>query len=201
MKKRMVFAVLAALGLALLAGCSAPPAQAADGAAWSEEWTTLGSVLGVETPENGLVLQDNNTALAAADMYYACWTAGEPDAYINEDGDEVQLYDARLDLLVCGCKNAEDARATIAEWQARQQETYTLGEGAAESFNGQEYTVTAYACGSETNPYSRGVSAFTVAGSYAVSAELNCREGFAGSETEMLAEFLARCHYSAALAG
>lgn len=201
MKKLVSIMAIATLCLALLAGCSAPPAQAADGAAWSEDWATLGSVLGAEAPENGLVLQDNNTALAASDMYYAFWTAGEPSAYNNEDGDEVQLYAARLDLLVCGCKNADAARETAADWQARQQETYTLGEARTESFNGQEYTVIAHTCDSETNPYSRGVTAFAVVGSYAVSAELNCQEGFAGDEEAMLAEFLEHCHYNAAIAG
>lgn len=201
MKKRSILLAAAALGLALLAGCSAPPAQAADGTAWSEDWATLGSVLGAEAPENGLVLQDNNTALAAADMYYAFWTAGEPAAYINEDGDEVQLYAARLDLLVCGCKSADEARKTLAEWQARQQEPYTVGAARTECYNGQEYTVAAHTCDSDTNPYSRGVSAFAVVGSYAVSAELNCQAEFAGDEQALLAEFLEHCHYNAKLAG
>ena len=200
MKKRMIAAALAALCLALLAGCAGVPTQAADGAAWSEDWTTLGGVLGAEPPENGLTLQDNNTALAAADMYYAFWTVGEPAAYTNEDGDEVQLYAARLDLLVCGCKSADAARETVADWQARQQEPYTVDEARVEQRNGQEYTVAAHTCDSDANPYSRGVTAFAVVGSYAISAELNCQAEFAGDEEAMLAEFLEHCHYSASAA-
>ena len=54
----------------------------------------------------------------------------------------------------------------------------------------------AYECGSETNPYDRGVSAFTVCGTYAISAELACREEFTGQEREILLQFLDGCHYS-----
>lgn len=79
---------------------------------------------------------------------------------------------------------------------ARQQETYTVTETWNEKRNGQEYTLLSYTCGSETNPYQRGVSAFTVYGTYAISAELACREAFTGQEREILLQFLDGCHYS-----
>jgi len=65
--------------------------------------------------------------------------------------------------------------------------------------NGQEYTVLAYDCGSETNPYERGVSAFGVYRSFVVVAELTCTEDYTGDEQALLAEFLNGCHYSAEL--
>ena len=96
---------LAALCL-LLAGCAqSAPEQAADGAAWDESWTTLGGVLGVEAPGHDLTLQDNKDALSIAGMYLASWTIGEGAPYTNEDGDEVVLYPAQLDVLVYGRKD------------------------------------------------------------------------------------------------
>ena len=74
--------------------------------------------------------------------------------------------------------------------------TYTVTETWNEKRNGQEYTLLAYTCGSETNPYECGVSAFTVYGTYAISAELACREAFTGQEQEILLQFLDGCHYS-----
>lgn len=65
--------------------------------------------------------------------------------------------------------------------------------------NGQEYTLLLYECGSDTNPYSRGVSAFTTYENYAISAELTCREAFTGDVLSILTDFLEGCHYNAAL--
>lgn len=199
MKKRLFFPWVLALGVLFLTGCAVAPSQAADGSGWSEDWITLGPVLGVEPPEHGLTLLDNNTALTANDMYYAAWTIGEAEDYTNADGDEVSLYEAQLDVLVYGCADAEHARAAVEDWQARQDEAYTGVSRREETHNGQSYSLASYACGSETNPYSRGVSAFAVCGKYAVSLELNCRDVFAGDEAEILADFLNGCHYGAGI--
>jgi len=189
--------VCAALCL-LLSGCaSAVPKQAADGAAWDEDWVTLGGLLGVGEPGNGLTLRDNNAALSASDMYLASWTIGAGAPYVNEDGDEVSLYPARLDVLVYGREDEDAAAETLAEWGARQAEVYAVRETAAWTVDGRDYTVSAYDCPSETNPYSRGVSAFLVYGDYALSFELNCQDGFDGDEAEILRSFLDACHYAA----
>jgi len=181
-----------------LAGCSRPaPAKAADGTDWDESWTTLGGVLGVEEPGNGLVLRDNNEALSVNDMYLASWTIGEGTPYTNEDGDEVVLYPARLDLLVYGRKDEAAAREALEDWTARQAEVYDINNTGEQTHSGQEYTVSAYLCKSDTNPYARGVSAFAVYGSCAVSAELNCQEDFDGDEAQILQDFLDGCHYAA----
>ncbi len=182
----------------LLPGCgTAAPERAADGAAWDADWVTLGNVLGVAEPGHELALRDNNAALSASDLYLASWTIGEGAPYVNEDGDEVSLYPARMDVLVYGCKDAEAARQTLAEWSARQAQTYAVSATAEQTVNGQDYSVSSYDCQSETNPYSRGVSAFGVYGSYAVSFELNCLDGFAGDEAQILQDFLNACHYAA----
>ncbi len=195
MKNKWSCMLILALCLCALTGCSVAPSQAADGSGWSEDWITLGPVLGVEPPEHELVLLDNNTALTANDMYYAAWTIGSPSAYTNADEEEIDLYEAQLDVLVYGCADAEHARAAVEEWQARQDALYTAVSRQEAVHNGQSYIIAAYECGSETNPYSRGVSAFGVCGKYAVSMELNCREIFSGDEAEIMADFLDGCHY------
>ncbi len=181
-----------------LTGCSkSAPAKAADGSDWDEGWTTLGNVLGVEEPGNSLILRDNNEALSAADMFLASWTIGDGSPYTNEDGDEVILYPARLDVLVYGCGDEAAAREALEDWSARQGSTYDVAATEEQTRNGQEYTVSTYTCKSDANPYSRGVSAFTVYGTYAISAELNCQDGFTGDEAAILNDFLDGCHYAA----
>ena len=195
MKKFTVY--LLALCL-LLPGCSkSAPEKAADGTAWNESWTTLGGVLGVEKPGHDLELRDNNEALSAADMYLASWTIGEGAPYVNEDGDEVVLYPARLDVLVYGRKDADSAQQALEDWTARQAATYDIADSRKQTCNGQDYTVSAYACKSETNPYGRGVSAFGVYGDCAISAELNCLDSFPEDEAAILTDFLDGCHYAA----
>lgn len=195
MKKRAV--CLLALCL-LLSGCvKAAPERAADGGVWEETWTTLGGVLGVEEPGHELVLRDNNEALSVTDMYLASWTIGEGAPYVNEDGDEVVLYPARLDVLVYGRRDTEAARQVLADWTVRQAETYDISGTSRQTCNGQDYTVSTYTCKSETNPYDRGVSAFGVYKDYAVSAELNCLNSFTEDETAILTDFLNLCHYAA----
>ena len=183
-------------GLLGLNGCSRYPEQANDGTPWDPNWTMLGSVLGVEEPGNGFSLLNNYSVLTGEDIYYAAWVAGEPTGYTNEDGEDVEVYDAQLYLLAVGCADETYARKNQEEWITRQQETYTVTETWNETCNGQEYTLLAYECGSETNPYSMGVSAFAICGTYAVSAELACRQDFTGQEREILLQFLDGCHYS-----
>lgn len=193
MKRYTTLALLCAL--LLLCGCAHYPSQAVDGAVWDRDWTILGSVLGVEAPGDGLSLLDNNIALASQDIYYATWTAGEPTPYVNADGDDVDLYDAQLYLLLCGCADDRKAQDMVDEWMARQNDAYDVSATAEAAHNGVDYTLLTYACGSETNPYARGVSAFAVYDGYAVSAELTCVEGFSGDEAAILARFLDGCHY------
>lgn len=196
--KRWKYGVMLLLmaGLLGLSGCSQYPEQAADGTPWDPDWTMLGTVLGAEEPGNDFSLLDNYSVLTGEDIYYAAWVAGDSIDYTNEDGEDVEVYDAQLYLLAAGCADDTHARQNQEEWIARQQETYTVTETWSETRNGQEYTLLAYECGSETNPYSRGVSAFTVYGTYAVSAELACQEDFTGQEREILLLFLDGCHYS-----
>lgn len=193
---KYIIALLLLTGMLSLSACAQYPEQTTDGTPWNQDWTMLGSVLGVEDPENGFSLLNNYSLLTGEDIYYAAWTAGEPADYTNEDNEDVQVYGAQIYLLATGCADENHVKQNQEEWIARQKQTYTVKETWSETRNGQEYTLLTYTCGSDTNPYQRGVSAFTAHGNYAVSAELVCRKDFVGQEREILLQFLDGCHYS-----
>lgn len=195
--KRIWRAALCLLGLLCLTGCGAAvPETAADGTAWSETWMTVGNVLGVETPE-GMTLQENSDALSAKGMYYATWSIGEGETFTNENGDEAQVYDAQVYLLLAGYDSAAKAEGAAAEWLDMASTQYDVETTESEDYNGQEFTVITHTYTSETNPYARGASAFGVYGNYALSVELSCREDFDGDALALLADFLEHCRYAA----
>lgn len=188
-------ALLIALALALNT-CGRYPDAADDGTPWDRSWEMLGTVLGIEPPGNGLTLQENDSVLTGDDTYYAVWTAGEPSSYVNEEGDDTDLYDASLYLLLYGCADESGAEAAAAEWREKEENSYEILDTTTETINGQEYTILTYRVISESNPYERGVSAFGIYHNYVVSAELACTSAFTGDEKTMLRDFLNGCHYS-----
>lgn len=195
--KKSAAALLAGVLCLTLAGCASapPPEQAADGSSWDERWVTVGNVVGVDTPE-GMDPRENNEALAANGMYYATWSMGEGRPYTNEDGEEAELYDAQIYLLLSGCRSDRDAENTLDQWQDMAPLNYAIDSTAEESHNGVDFTVITYAFASEDGPYARGASAFGVYRNYAVSVEFTCRQGFDGHAAELLGRFLDNCHYA-----
>ncbi len=201
MQKWLIIPIIVAFFVAIamiVPAFSRYPTKADDGTAWNRKWEMLGSVLGVEAPTNGLTLLNNDTALAGDGTYYASWVYGDPTDYTNAEGKHVDLYPAQVYLLLYGCADEDAAREAFADWMAREEETYDVLEKREETYNGHAYTLLIYNCGSDTNPYSRGVSAFSLYGSYVVIAELTCTDDFTGDERQMLAEFLNGCHYGVA---
>ena len=172
------------------------PTQTVQGESWDESWEMLGSTLGVEEPGSGFVLLDNNSILTAQDTYLATWVYGDPIDYVTADGDDTQIYEAQLFLLLQGCKDNENARIAMNEWMDLANNIYTASEALAETHGGQEYTILPYTVDSETNPYSRGISAYAVYENYAVSAELVCLDSYAGDIAAILAGFLDGCHFA-----
>lgn len=194
MKKRF-FAVILCAALLVLAGCTAGvPTEAVDGTPWSADWITLGHVLGVEKPGHGLTLQDDK---AAKKMYYASWSIGEAQPYTTADGNETELYDAQLVFLLKTSNTAKSAQASVDEWLDMAEDVYTVTDTAQQTYNGQEFTVLTYTFPSGINPFTHGVSAFTVYGTCAISAEFSCQDSFEGDASEILADVLEHCHYAA----
>ncbi len=194
--RRATAILLAVLLCAGLCGCVQPlPGRAADGQAWDSAWVSVGNIVGVDTPPE-LTLRENNDTLSAKGMYYATWSMGEATPYTNEAGDEVDLYDGQIYLLLAGYNAAEKAESAAAEWLAMAEEKYAMEETASKTYNGQPFTVITYRYQSDTNPYAHGVSAFGVYRNYAVSVELSCCEGFSGDAQAILAAFLENCHYA-----
>ena len=171
------------------------PVRADDGLEWDKSWEMLGTVMGVEDPGNGFTLLNNDTALAGNDTFYASWVAGEARDYTNADGKAVDLYPAQIYLLLYGCGDEEQAAEAKADWMARERGTYQIREEREEVRNGRSFSVMTYDCGSATNPYARGISAFGLFGNYVVIAELTCTEDFEGNEEQLLQGFLDGCHY------
>lgn len=174
------------------------PSEAIDGAKWDKGWEMLGTVLGVEAPGNGLTLLNNDTALAGDDTYYASWVSGEPTDYVNADGKNVDLYPAQVYLLLYGCADEDAAKEAYADWMSREEETYSVRKRKSATHNGISYELLHYDVISDTNPYSRGVSAFALYDKYVIIAELTVTDTFEGDEEMILYEFLDGCHYGAA---
>lgn len=200
MQKWLIIPIIVAVivGAALLVPAfSRYPSEAMDGASWDRNWEMLGTVLGVEPPGNGLTLLNNDTALAGDDTYYASWVRGEPTDYVNAEGKAVDLYPAQVYLLLYGCADEAAAREAMDDWMAREEGTYSVWGRRSETHNAQEYSLLIYDVASDTNPYSRGVSAFGLYGKYVVIAELTATETFDGDVETMLSDFLDKCHFGA----
>ena len=87
---------------------------------------------------------------------------GEGESYTNADGEEAQVYDAQVYLLLAGRQSSEEAGNTLNQWKEMAAQQYVLGQTAEESHNGQDFTVITYSFDSETNPYTRGASSARV---------------------------------------
>lgn len=192
MKRVLVMLLLAVC----LSGCAAPPAADAEGISWSEDWVNVGNVMGVDTPD-GLTPRENNDTLAARGMYYAAWSIGEGESYVNADGEDAEIYDAQIYLLLAGFSEVEKAEESATAWKSMAGERYLVEQELDENRGGVDFDVLTYEFISETNPYARGASAFGVYRNYAVSVELSCRESFSGDPLEVLTRFLESCHYAA----
>lgn len=197
MKAKRLF-LISGISLTLaLTGCTGLSSGLNDsaGAVEDSEYITIGRHLTVHNTDSRLTLLDHKDTLASDGLYYASWTAGSPEEYENSDGDTVDLYDARLYLLLAECKTAEAAENNMNSWLEAGQANYEVTDEETISCNGQSYTLLTYRFTNKENPYSHGVSAFGVFENCAVCAELTCREAYEEDLKEMLTAFLAGCSY------
>lgn len=180
----------------MLSACGVKlPEKTAEGGAWGKDWTTIGSVLGVE-PMDGWTVQRNEDVLAAEGTFYASWTKGQAISYTNENGDEVTTYDAQIHLVVMELETAADAEKTAAQWQSLAAERYTSLEQSTAQYAGQPFEIAAFSFPQGSGPASKGASATGIRGNLAIQVDVVTLEDFSQEPLEVLADFLEHCQYA-----
>lgn len=191
--KRILFpALLAAL---LLTGCAAQTGPTNEELGWDKDWARVGALLGVE-PMDGFALSENKDAMGVYGLYYATWTAGAAQDYTNADGDEAQIYDAQIYVLLQQSKNADEAQSALDDWMALEKNSYQTGEPLTETCAGQRFDLLPLLQSGESNPYTHGAAAFAARGDWAISVELLCQDSFEDDVQACLTKFLSGFHYS-----
>lgn len=189
MKRIWAFALLMML---VLAGCSSADRELPPG--WDESWVQVADYVGVE-PLDGFVLNESNDLLSISGLYYATWTAGDGQEFVNTDGDEALVYDAQIYVLLEECRSAEAAQDAVGTWVAREKQSYEADETYTKSFGTQSYEIMPLISGSGGNPYTHGTAAFAVRDEWGISVELVCSDSFVGDSQAILEQFLAGFHY------
>lgn len=190
MKRIWIFALLAVLALT---GCADSSVERHPD--WDESWVRIAEYIGVE-PLEGFVLSESNDVLSMSGIYYAAWTAGDGQDFVNADGDEATVYDAQIYVLLEECRAPEAAEEAVGAWIAREKSSYGAGESYTKSFGDQEFDILPLVSGREGNPYTHGTAAFAVRDKWAVSVELVCADSFEKEPQPLLEQFLAGFHYS-----
>lgn len=187
MKKRIL--VLTLMFVLLLTGCSTKlPEKDAAGNAWSADWTTVGSLLGVESRADW-TLSRSEDVLAAEGMYYFVWTKGEAVTYTNAFEEEVTAHQAEIHLIVSESPSAEEAQKVAAEWEQLTRDRYPDAAESQATFSGQTFAVSTYAA-----DQSHGASASAQRDTAVIRVDVVTLND---ENPEMiLADFLNVCHYA-----
>lgn len=178
----------------LLTGCAGTANQRDP--SWEESWTAIGSHLAIE-PLEGFELNESNDVLSISGLYYATWTCGEGQAYVNGDDEDATVYDGQIYMLLEECADGESAAADISDWIALEEQSYETGARECLTVGPQEFQLLPLIQGDSSNPYFYGIAAFAVRGQNAISVELVCSERFTGEPREVLEQFLSGFHYAA----
>lgn len=188
MKKSWILLVVIAL---LLTGCGHQDRHPE----WNEDWLRFGDLLAAEAPE-GFYLGEYNDTLSLGGIWYAAFNCGrEPKPYVNAEGEDAEVYDAQIFLLVEECESEAAARAELAGWIEREAQSYETDGAAERRIGDQSYQAMTLKAAKADNPYSHGAAAFAARGNLAISAELLCSEDFAGEAQTILEQFLSGIHY------
>lgn len=194
MKKSRFFPIICIL--ILLTGCTAPVPSGTEEPALQDGQIHIGKNIRIDKPED-LILLDYKDALAADGLYYATWVDGNSSPYVNSDGENVELYDAQLYFLASESPGEDTAEKDCAAWLTTAKENYDIYSEKKITCNDQTYTLIAYNCVGDTNPYDHGMSVFGTCGAYAVCIEFTCLESYDMELEPILTEFLNGCHYGA----
>lgn len=182
--------------LALLSGCAKVPTVTAEGEHWEESWTLVGTILGVEPPEAPWKELDNKAALAGNGLFYAAWTSGTPESYVNEDEETVDLYPAQIYLLLQEREDPAAIQEDVDAWHSLMEQQNVILETSETTVGQQEYTVVTFDYDGADNPYAHGAAAFAAGPGGALCVEVSCQESYEGDATEILLDFLEGCHFS-----
>lgn len=155
----------------------------------------LGHYLTVQKTDDRLSLLDSKDVLAANGLYYATWTIGDPEEYVNNEGETVDVYDVQLYLLLGEHKSDREAVKDMTKWLDAARTNYEILEEEQFTCDGLAYTLITYNCISEGNPYDRGISAFGVCDSTSVCIEMTGRESFEEELRDIMLPFLENCSY------
>lgn len=158
---------------------------------------TIGGSLTVDNTDGGMTLLSNLDALAADGLYYAAWGMGSKESYENEDGKNVDLYDAQIYVLLGECQDSDAAQNYIDTWLAAGKSNYEVLSEEKATYHGQSYSKLIYRLKNKDNPFAHGISVFTVSGNNAVCMELVCREKLEEDPETLLSGFLNCCTYTA----
>lgn len=194
MKKTGILLLLI-LCLTLCACGETLPEKTADGASWDEGWTTIGNFLGVE-PNPDWTMQRDEDVLTTEWTCYCVWTQGEALTYTDEANNEITTYDAQIHLVIQEFEAPAEAEQTAQQWRSLAQERYPDLEQSAAQYAGQSYQISAYPFPTGDGPASLGASATGVRGSRAIQVDVVTLEDFPQTPSQVLADFLARCHYA-----
>jgi len=130
----------------------------------------------VDAPE-GFTPMEYSDVLAADGVYYATWAKGEGRPYTNGDGEEAEVYDAQIYLLLSEKSSPENAQASLDELMELARSRYQIESTSTETCNGQDYTVMSFRYEAEDNPYAQGAAAYGARGGCAVNVEVSSVEG------------------------
>lgn len=184
--KRIVLSLALILCAALSACGIRPPEKASDGTPWNSDWTTMGSIMGVEELE-GWTLERSEDVLAAEGMFYNVWTTGETITYTNDKGDEITAHDGEIYLVAAQSDSSEKAAQMAAEWITLTEERYPDREDSTAEYAGQSFAISVYP---------GGASATGIRENCAIRVDVAVREGFDRGPAQVLADFLNHCHYA-----
>ncbi len=189
--------LLIAASMTAFTGCgnSADTTQSSVVASSSEaaETVYIGKRLTVNNTDERLTFRDYNESLSLQGLYYATWSIGEAQEYVNSEEETVDLYDAQLYLILGETDSEDSASESFESWLSAAKENYEITNEEEVEIGEVTYTILEYDCVSETSPYTHGVSAFCLKEDCAVCAELQSQETYGEDLRSILESFLESC--------
>ena len=185
--------------LLLLTGCSSGAPVEKEMAPGDSAYTAIGSRLEIQNLDSAFTLRENMDTLSADGLYYASWSMGNAVPYVNSEGENGELYDAQLHLLLGEVQEPEKAREIRDTWLEAAKTNYIVTNEELITCNEQAYTLLTYDSIGSDSPHDHGLSAFGAFYDNAVCVELTWLEEYAEESSwdfkTVLLDFLNCCSY------